>query len=88
MAFVELFEIVFGDFIVKVLFYGFHRKDFDYLKFICGYLITFCSIILLLSISKTGCASKSLVWVWGVTFAYLDSLVPFDSNLSIPDKKG
>ena len=67
MAFVELFEIVFGDFIVKVLFYGFHRKDFDYLKFICGYLITFCSIILLLIIYKTGYASKSLVWVWGVT---------------------
>ena len=54
----ELFETVFGDFIVKVLcFYGFHRKYFDGLKFICGYLITLCSIILLLIIYKTGYAS-------------------------------
>ena len=37
------------------------------LLFLCGYLITFCSIILLLIIYKTGRASKSLVWVWGVT---------------------
>ena len=67
LTFVELFEIVFGDFIVKVFcfcFYGSHGKDIDYLKFICGYLITLCCIILMLSISKTGCASKSLVWVW------------------------
>ena len=78
----ELFEIVFGDFIVKVFFlffyfnfYGFHGKDIDYLKFICGYLITLCSIILLISISKTSCACKSLIWVWGVitcvTYAYV-----------------
>ena len=46
------------DFIGKIL------MDF---KFICGYLITLCSIILLLIISKTDCASKSLLWVWGVT---------------------
>ena len=46
LAFVELFEIVFGDFIVKVLFYGFHRKDFDGLKYICGYLITLYFIII------------------------------------------
>ena len=63
----ELFEIVFGDNIVKILFYGFLRKDFDGFKYICGYLITLCSIILLLIIYKTSCASKSLVWVWGVT---------------------
>ena len=35
--------------------------------YICGFLITLCSIILLLIIYKTGFASKSLVWVWGVT---------------------
>ena len=58
LTFVELFETVFGNFIVKVLcFYGFHREDFDGLKFICGYLITLCSIILLLIIYKTGYAS-------------------------------
>ena len=33
------------------------------LKFICGYLITLCSIILVLIIYKTGYASKSLGWV-------------------------
>ena len=62
LTFVELFEIVFGDFIVKVFycFYGSHGKDIDYLKFICGYLITLCSIILLLNISKIGYAFKSL----------------------------
>ena len=53
--------------LLKFLFYGFHRKDFDGLKFICGYLIMLCSIILFLIIYKTGYASKSLVWVWGVT---------------------
>ena len=42
-------------------------KIFDGLKFICGYLISLCSIILVLIIFKTGYASKSLVWVWGVT---------------------
>ena len=42
-------------------------KEFDGLKFICGYLITLYSIILVLIIYKTGYASKSLVWVWGVT---------------------
>ena len=64
----ELFETVFGNFIVKVLcFYGFHREDFDGLKFICGYLITLCSIILVLITFKIGYASKSLEWVWGVT---------------------
>ena len=70
LVFLKLFGIVFGDFIVCVcvfFFNGFHRKDLDGLKFICGYLITFCSIILLLIIYKTGYASKSLVWVWGVT---------------------
>jgi len=34
------------------------------LKFICGYLITLCSIILVLIIYKIGYASKSLGWVW------------------------
>ena len=34
-------------------------KKFDGLKFICGYLITLCSIILLLIIYKTSRASKS-----------------------------
>ena len=67
MAFVELLRLYLETLLLKFLFYGFHRKYFDYLKFICGYLITLCSIILLLSISKTGCASKSLVSVWGVT---------------------
>jgi len=43
------------------------------LKFICGYLITLCSIILLLIIFKTGCASKSLLWVWGVTIMVSES---------------
>ena len=52
------FFFVFMDFIGKIL------MD---LKFICGYLITLCSIILLLIISKIGCISKSLLWVWGVT---------------------
>ena len=42
-------------------------KEFDGLKFICGYLITLCSIILVLIIYKTGRASKSFVWAWGVT---------------------
>ena len=42
------------------------------LKFICGYLITLCSIILLLIISKIGYASKSLLWVWGVIVMVLD----------------
>ena len=53
--------------LLKFLFNGFHRKDFDGLKYFCGYLITLCSIILLLVIYKTGRASKSFVWVWGVT---------------------
>ena len=42
-------------------------KEFDGLKFICGYLIILCSIILVLINYKTVYASKSLVWVWGVT---------------------
>ena len=63
----ELLRLYLETLLLKFLFYGFHRKDIDYLKFICGYLITLCSIILLLSTSKTSCASKSLVWVWGVT---------------------
>ena len=46
LVFMKLFEFVFGDFIIKVLFYGFHRKDFDGLKYTCGYLITLCSIII------------------------------------------
>ena len=49
--------------LLKFLFNGFHRKDFDGLKNNCGYLITLCSIILLLIIYKIGYASKSLVWV-------------------------
>ena len=44
-------------------------KEFDGLNFICGYLITLCSIILVLIIYKKIYASKSLVWVWGVTTA-------------------
>ena len=68
LAFVKLFEIVFRDFIVKTfIFNGFYRKEFDSLKFIYGYLIMLYSIILLLIIYKIGCASKSLIWVWGVT---------------------
>ena len=68
----EPFEVLFGDFIVKGFFFFFFFMDFigkilmD-LKFICGYLITLYSIILLLIISKIGCTSKSLLWVWGVT---------------------
>ena len=55
LAFVKLFEIVFGDFIVKTfIFNGFYRKEFDGLKFIRGYLITLCSNILLLIIYMTG----------------------------------
>ena len=42
-------------------------KEFDGLKFICGYLITLYSIILVLINYKTVYASKSLVWVWDVT---------------------
>ena len=53
--------------LLKFLFYGFHRKYFDGLKYICEDLITLCSIILLLINYETGRASKSLVWVWGVT---------------------
>ena len=76
----ELFEIVFGDFVVKVLFYGFHGKDFDGLKYFCGYLIMLCSIILLLIIYKTSRASKSLVWVWGITLPPpVLSLIAFSS---------
>ena len=64
--------------LLKFLFYGFHRKDFDGLNFICGYLIMLGSIILLLIIYKTGYASKSLVWVWGVT--HPSSIIP--SNMA------
>ena len=60
-------RLYFETLLLKFLLYGFHRKDFDGLKFICGYLITLCSIILVLIIYKIGYASKSLVWVWGVT---------------------
>ena len=44
------------------------------LKFICGYLITLCSIILVLIIYKTCYASKSLVWISGVTNSLLNCL--------------
>ena len=72
LAFVKLFEIVFGDFIVKFFFcfYEFYRKEFDGLKFICGYLIILCSVILMLIIYKIGHASKFLVRVWGVTIPF------------------
>ena len=61
--------------LLKFLFYGFHRKDFDGLKYICGYLITLYSIILVLIIYKTSHVSKSLVWVWGVTHMYTQHYV-------------
>ena len=57
--------------LLKFLFYGFHRKDFDGLKFICGYLITLCSIILVLINYNIVYASKSLVWVWVVAVMVL-----------------
>ena len=47
-------------------------KEFDGLKFICGYLITLYSIILVLINYKIVYASKSLVWVWGVTVMVLE----------------
>ena len=47
-------------------------KEFDGLKFICGYLITLYSIILVLINYKIIYATKSLVWVWGVTVMVLE----------------
>ena len=61
------FRLYLETLLLKFLFYGFYRKEFDGLMFICGRLITLCFIILLLIIYKTGRASKSLVWVWGIT---------------------
>ena len=62
--------------LLKLLcFYGFYRKEFDGLEFICGYLTMLCSVILLLIIYKTGCASKFLVCICGVTPLWIDPFV-------------
>ena len=72
--------------LLNFCFYGFHRKDYDGLKYICGYFITLYSIILLFIIYKTSCASKFLVWVWGVTQSDMESTESrMASNLHMED---